>query len=320
MGKLSCKFYFNKLNNKLSLLHISLFLNMSGFNIEELKELEEKKNIFGASEFEKLKKLINNINYEKNQKFFDASNRFSSVFMEILNNNGINSKEQLYENYSSVQKIIIKFINSFHQFLINEKIINNNDELPNNESENNESENKILLSEPLSKETKFNSKDILFSRLIYLCILLFNHLWYHFKLDKDLSSEILLMTYKNINKEIQSLSPNTNDFFEMNVKFNFGNEEIIFCLSNNNHVVTIGNHKDNMLVIREEFRSSRFHAILMVYFNNLGVVSIALIDNGSLRGIKEKYPDGTFSSRENVYYLKEKKTLRLGDFELTISF
>jgi hypothetical protein len=96
----------------------------------------------------------------------------------------------------------------------------------------------------------------------------------------------------------------------------------VFFLNDFSTLINIGRHSKNKYCFPKEKtnNSSRFHAMIFPYINNRGIVTVALIDPGSSAGIKKKYSNGNYSSRESAFYLgkSSNETFLMGIFEVNI--
>jgi hypothetical protein len=147
--------------------------------------------------------LFNCSSYEIFKNIIDFINNCTSLFINKLKENGINSKEEFNEFYPSVEKILIEFVTFFNNLIRKEDFFN---QQKSKSEESNPEENKPLLSGSLSREEKLNWKDILFLRFRYICALLFNHFCFDFKLDEDISCETLYWMFQNTINELRNLS------------------------------------------------------------------------------------------------------------------
>ena len=265
----------------------------------------------------KNEELFNSIKSEYYDEIVIFITKTPDLFINDMKEKGI-SNENSNEFYSSDADLINKFLDFFYEFFIKKKTW-----FSPKSTEIDYEENQPLLSGPLSGEQNLNHKDILFLRLTYMCALLFNHLSIEFKIE-DISSKILDKIYKNTSDELRNLSPVKDIVLpNLDITISFDDKKETFSLSDLLQFLKIGRHIDNDFSISKgkNYYCSRFHAILFYYINKFGSPTIALIDPGSLLGIKEKYSYG-FSSRKPVFYFDFKssdRTFKMGDFEVKIS-
>lgn len=273
------------------------------------------------------KGLIYDSKEESFDDLLDFINKYHLMFINLLKNSGIHSKQTLIESYSSVEKLINKFLTSFCELLEQEKAwFSSNFKSEEFNSEESNSEEIGPISGVLSEQKNFNFKDILFSRLVNMCALLFHNLKYEFGVE-DISCKILHEMLKNTTKELRNLCQEKDkDLPEIEVQISFNDKVKTFIFSNKLTRIIIGRHINCDVNLAEgkskDFNlCSRIHGGLVFFRNKFGNPTIALIDFGSLLGINEKHRCG-FLSREPVFYLNPKSsdmTFKMGEPEVRIS-